>query len=91
MVLTYQQLLLGHSIVSRRDHRCEKCAVSDDDEDAVGFAPGTATARLLAVVPFAALFARTGDPELRPRARRDDSYYATFILKWLTPHSVPSA
>ena len=44
-----------------------------------------------AVVPFAVLFARTGDPILRPRARRDDSYYAAFILKWLTPHSVPSA
>jgi hypothetical protein len=22
---------------------------------------------------------------------RDDSHYAAFILKWLTPHSVPSA
>jgi len=35
MALTYQQLSLGHSIVSRRDRRCEKCAVSDDDEDTV--------------------------------------------------------
>ncbi|HMI16771.1 MAG TPA: hypothetical protein VK526_10495, partial [Bradyrhizobium sp.] len=33
MALTYQQLSLGHSIVSRRDRRYEKCAVSHDDED----------------------------------------------------------
>jgi hypothetical protein len=50
MVLTYQQLSLGHSIVSRRDRSCERCAVGQGDEDA-----------------------------------------AAFILKWLTPHSVPSA
>jgi hypothetical protein len=61
MVLTYQQLSLGHSIVSRRDRSCEKCAVSYDDEDTV-----------------------------RVRGQ-NDSYRAAFILKWLTPHSVPSA
>ena len=87
MVLTYQQLILGHSIVSRRDRSCEKCAVKHDDEDAVRVRREAATA----VIPFAVLCARTGDPILRPRACRNDGYYAAFILKWLTPHSVPSA
>src|SRR6266852_134893 len=47
MVLTYQKLSLGHSIVSRRDRSCEKCTVNLGDEDAVRVRRKAATARLL--------------------------------------------
>jgi hypothetical protein len=92
MALTYQELLLGHPIVSRRDRRCEKCAVSHDDEDSVRVRREAATAILSGG-------AAVSCPHSRRRANQyfarvyghDDSRYAAFILKWLTPHSVPSA
>jgi len=46
MLLTYQQLSLGHSIVSRRDRSGEKCAVGYGDEDAVRVHREAATAIL---------------------------------------------
>jgi hypothetical protein len=47
MVLTYQQLLLGHSIVSRRDRGCEKCVGGHDDDDAVRGAQGGGNSQIV--------------------------------------------
>ena len=65
MVLTYQQLLLGHSIVSRRDRSCEKCAVIDD-ENAVRVRRGQQQPDCWAVVPVPCGFARYAGLAIRP-------------------------
>src|SRR6266704_5416227 len=92
MVLTYQQLSLVHSIVSRRDRGYEKCAVSHDDEDTVRVRREAATAILSGGAAVSCPHSRRRAIQYFARVHRhDDSCYAAFILKWLTPHSVPSA